>query len=58
VAGCCEYGNENSGSIKDRIFLDHLGDYQLLKRDSDTCDYLIIAPYSGTTYLHGVGPFW
>jgi hypothetical protein len=25
VAGCCEYGNEPSGSMKGREFLDQLG---------------------------------
>jgi hypothetical protein len=34
VAGLCENGNELSGSIKSREFLDYLSDYQLLKKDS------------------------
>jgi hypothetical protein len=34
VAGCCEHGNEPSGSIKGREFLDKLSDCQLLKKDS------------------------
>jgi hypothetical protein len=33
-AGCCEHGNEVSGSIKGGEFLDRLSDYQLLKEDS------------------------
>jgi hypothetical protein len=38
VAGCCEHGNEPSGSIKRGVFSDQLSDYQFLKKDS--------APYS------------
>jgi hypothetical protein len=34
MAGCCEYGNEPSVSIKGGVFLDYLSDYQLLKKDS------------------------
>jgi hypothetical protein len=33
VVGCCEHGNEPSGSIKGGEF-DYLSDYQLLKNDS------------------------
>jgi hypothetical protein len=32
--GSCEHGNELSGSINDREFLNQLSDYQLLKKDS------------------------
>jgi hypothetical protein len=32
VAGCCEYGNGQSGSIKRGQFVDLLSGYQLLKR--------------------------
>jgi hypothetical protein len=32
-AGSCDHGNETSGSIKRRSFLDNLSNYQLLKRD-------------------------
>jgi hypothetical protein len=35
VAGSCERGNESSGPIKGREFLDQLSDCQLLKLDSD-----------------------
>jgi hypothetical protein len=31
VTDSCEYGNETSGSIKDREFLDKLSDCKLLK---------------------------
>jgi hypothetical protein len=31
VAGCCEHGNEPSGSIKGGELLDQLSDCQLLK---------------------------
>jgi hypothetical protein len=31
--GRCEHGNEPSGSIKDREFLDKLSDCQFLKKD-------------------------
>jgi len=34
VVSSCENGNETSGSIKGREFLEHLSDYQLLKKDS------------------------
>jgi len=34
VVGSCEHGNEPSGSIKGGKFLDYLGGYQLLKKDS------------------------
>jgi hypothetical protein len=34
VADSCERSNESSNSIKDREFLDQLGDYQLLKQES------------------------
>jgi hypothetical protein len=33
VVGCCEHGNEPSGSIKSKEFLDELSDYHLLKKD-------------------------
>jgi hypothetical protein len=36
VAGTCECGNEHSGSIKFREFLDLLRTDQLLKKDSAT----------------------
>jgi hypothetical protein len=31
VAGCCEHGNEPSGSIKGGELVEYLSDYQLLK---------------------------
>jgi hypothetical protein len=34
VAGCCEHGNEPSGSIKGGEFVDQLSDCQLVKKDS------------------------
>jgi hypothetical protein len=34
VAGCCEHGNEPSGSIRDEEFLDWLSKCQLLKKDT------------------------
>jgi hypothetical protein len=33
MAGCYEYGNEPSGSIKVPTFLNYLSDYQCLKDD-------------------------
>jgi hypothetical protein len=33
VAGCCEHGDEPSGSVKGAIFLDQLSDCQVLKED-------------------------
>jgi hypothetical protein len=33
VAGCCERGNEPSGSIKGGGFLDYVINYWLLKED-------------------------
>jgi hypothetical protein len=33
VVGCCEDGNEMSGSIKSGEFLGRFSDYQLLKRN-------------------------
>jgi hypothetical protein len=41
VAGCCEHGNEPSCSGKGSEFLDYLGDYQLLKKDSAPCSQLV-----------------
>jgi hypothetical protein len=35
VVGSCEYGNEPSFSTKDEESLDQLGDYQVLKKDSE-----------------------
>jgi len=37
VAGCCEHGNEPSGSVKGGELLDWLRDCQLLKKDSVPC---------------------
>jgi hypothetical protein len=34
VAGCCEHGNEPSGSIRGGEFLNYLSDYQPLMKDS------------------------
>jgi hypothetical protein len=36
VVGCCEHGNEPSGSIKGGEFLHYLSDCKLLKKDSAT----------------------
>jgi hypothetical protein len=33
VAGCCEHGNEPSGSIKGSEFLEQSSDYQLRKKE-------------------------
>jgi hypothetical protein len=40
VAGCCQYGNELSVSVKGEEFLDQRGDCQLLKMVSSTRDSL------------------
>jgi hypothetical protein len=37
VAGCCKYGNESAGCIKDGEFIDQLSDCQLLKKTSVPC---------------------
>jgi hypothetical protein len=34
LEGSCEHGDEPSGPIKGRKFLDEVSDYQLLKKDS------------------------
>jgi hypothetical protein len=39
LAGSCEHGKESTGSIKAGEYLDHLGDYQLVK-DSLPCSCL------------------
>jgi hypothetical protein len=39
VAGSCEHGDESTGSIRGKIFLEELGDYQLLKNDPVTWSY-------------------
>ena len=41
VAGCCECGNEPSGSIKCGEFLDQLRTSQLLKKNSAPWSYLV-----------------
>jgi hypothetical protein len=33
VAGCCEHGNEPSGTIKGREFSDYMSDHQRVKKD-------------------------
>jgi hypothetical protein len=38
MAGCYEYGNEPSGSIKGEIFFDHLSNCQLLKMYCVSCN--------------------
>jgi hypothetical protein len=30
TCGCCEHGNEQSGSIKGDVIIEFIGDYQLL----------------------------
>jgi hypothetical protein len=37
VASACEHSSEPLGSIKGRIFLDQLSNYQLLMEDSVSC---------------------
>jgi hypothetical protein len=34
MVGSFEHGNEPAGSIKGGEFLDHMSDYQILKKDS------------------------
>ena len=41
VAGCCDYGNELSGSIKYGDFLHWMGNYKLPKWKSATWFYLL-----------------
>jgi hypothetical protein len=43
LQGCCDYSNEHSGSIKCGVFLDYMGNYQLLKKFS--------SPWSYTGYI-------
>jgi hypothetical protein len=40
VASSCERGNEPSGSIKGREFLDQLSDFLLFKKDSAPWSWL------------------
>jgi hypothetical protein len=37
----CEHGNELSGSIKGGVFLDHLREYWVSKKDSVPCSWLV-----------------
>jgi hypothetical protein len=41
VAGCCEHGNESSGSIKCAEILDWLRTYELFKNDSTAWSLLV-----------------
>jgi len=41
VTGCCEHGNEPSGSIKGGEFNDYLSDCQLLKKSSAAWSLLV-----------------
>jgi hypothetical protein len=41
VAETCEHGNDTSGSIKGREFIDHLSGCQILKQNSAACSYKI-----------------
>jgi hypothetical protein len=41
VAGSCEHCNKLSGSETGEKFLDQLGDYQLLKKDSAPWRWLV-----------------
>jgi hypothetical protein len=40
VVGFCEHGNEPSGSIKGREFIDKLYDCKLSKKDSAAWSYI------------------
>jgi hypothetical protein len=40
MVGCCEHGNEPSGSIKRREFLHWLRSCQLPKKDCAACSFL------------------
>jgi hypothetical protein len=40
LSGCCEYGNELSGTTYFVEFLDQLGDYRLLRKDSVPWNWL------------------
>jgi hypothetical protein len=42
VIGCCEHGNETSGSMKRGEFLGQLSNYQFLKMDFSLRNYLVI----------------
>jgi hypothetical protein len=44
VVGCCEHGNELSGSIIGGAFFDWLSNCWFLKKDSATCNYLVGLP--------------
>jgi len=43
----CEFGNETSGSIKGKKFLDVLSDHQLFKKDSASwrVSYYVVFPF-------------
>jgi len=51
--GCCQHGNEPSGSIKGRELLDQLSDYKLFKKDSAPWSYFIRS-YQGEFYGRGI----
>jgi hypothetical protein len=54
VAGCCVRGNEPSGTIKFREFLDYRGNVQRLKKDSDPYSYLVGAHFVAKRLLGSV----
>jgi hypothetical protein len=48
VAAPCEHGNESSDSIKVWEILDQLSVFELLKKDSAQCTWLVIALFKNT----------
>jgi hypothetical protein len=41
VVGVCGHGGGPSGSVEGMSFLDSLGDYRFLERDSAPCGWLV-----------------
>jgi len=41
VAGCCECGNERTGSVHYGEFLDHFRKYYAIKKDPTVLSYLV-----------------
>jgi hypothetical protein len=52
MTGCCEYGKESLGSVKDREFRDQMNDYYLLKKDSAPCLGSTILAYSSILLMY------
>jgi hypothetical protein len=56
VSGFCDHGNEISGSIKGREFLDCLSDCQLVKKGSGPWEFILKQPHCISFLLPAVDP--